>query len=323
MVVLLLAVLGGVYALVSAAFGEERPATVVVEEGDTFTQVADELEKTGVVESSTLFKVRARLEGGETGVKPGEYRLRRGESAEEILATLSSKEADVSTYAVTVPEGLTVRQTARAFEEQGGVPAAEFEDAAARTDYSYAFLDDPAIKSSEGFLFPKRYQFEKGTDARSLVDRMLEQYLIETEGLDFAGARERLDLTEYQLVIVASLVEKESANPEERPVIASVIYNRLREDMPLQIDASVQYALGEPKEKLSLEDLRVESPYNTYENRGLPPGPVASPSRKSLQAALEPARTDYLYYVLEAGGKRHFFTKDYDAFLEAKDKAGR
>lgn len=326
MVLLLLGVLYGVYALVSGAFGGERAATtatVSVEEGDTFAEVADELERTGVVESATLFELRGRLEGGETRIQPGEYRLERGESAEEILATLSSEEEDISTYAVTVPEGLTVRQTAGAVEEAGGVPAAEFEKAATSADYGYAFLEDPAVGTTEGFLFPKRYEFEKGTDARGIVDRMLEQYLIETRGLDFAAAEEKLGLTEYQLVTVASLVEKESANPEERPLIAAVIYNRLREDMPLQIDASVQYAIGEPKEELSLEDLKVESPYNTYENRGLPPGPIASPSRESLEAALEPARTDHLYYVLEADGKRHFFTNDYDEFLEAKEQAGR
>lgn len=328
LVPLLLGMLYGAYVLVTAAFayGGEEPetATVTVREGDTLAEVADELERTGVVGSATFFKVRARLAGGETGVKPGAYRLERGESTEGILATLSSEEEDISTYAVTIPEGLTIRQTAGVVAEAGGgVPAAEFESAAASSAYDYAFLAEPAVRSTEGFLFPKRYEFQKGTGARSLVDRMLEQYLRETAELDFAAAKEKLDLTEYQIVIVASLVEKEAANPEERALVAAVIYNRLREDMPLQIDASVQYAIGEPKERLSLDDLQVESPYNTYENRGLPPGPIASPSKASLQAALEPARTDYLYYVLEAGGKKHFFTNDYDEFLKAKEKAGR
>jgi UPF0755 protein len=122
---------------------------------------------------------------------------------------------------------------------------------------------------------------------------------------------------------VASLIERESANSEERPIIASVIYNRIRQGMPLQIDATIQYALGEPKAELSLLDLKVDSPYNTYENPGLPPGPIASPSRESIQAALEPADTNYLYYVLDAEGKEHFFTNDYDEFLAAKAEAGR
>jgi UPF0755 protein len=153
------------------------------------------------------------------------------------------------------------------------------------------------------------------------VDRFLEQYLIETRELDFQAAQRRLNLTEYELLTVASLVEKESANLEERSIIAGVIYNRLRLGMPLQVDATVQYVLGKPKEDLSLDDLEVESSYNTYKKRGLPPGPIASPSRESIRAALEPAATDYLYYVLESDGKEHFFTDDYDEFLEAKADA--
>ena len=326
MVLLLGAVLYGVYWIFGAAFGEEAPEateTVIVEEGDTLDNVADKLEERGVVGSSTLFKLGAQVEGADTELKPGEYRLERDASAEEILATLSSEEQDVSTYAVTIPEGLTVRQTAEAISTGSGIPAGEVEAVAKKTDYAYAFLEDPAVKSTEGFLFPKRYEFEKGTGADGIVDRLLEQYLIETEGLDFAGAQERLGLTEYQLVTVASLVEKESANSEERSIIASVIYNRIRADMPLQIDATVHYAIGEPKAELSLEDLQIQSPYNTYENVGLPPGPIASPSRESLEAALNPAQTGHLYYVLEADGKQHFFTDDYEEFLDAKRAAGR
>ena len=325
MVLLLLGVVGGVAALVGSTLraGEEQPVTVTVEEGDTLASVADKLDDAGVISSSTLLKLQARVQGGATQLKPGQYRLMPGESGEEILATLSSEEEDVSTFAVTIPEGLTVAQVARTVETEGGIPAAQFEEAAGRTDYGYAFLEDPAVTSTEGFLFPKSYEFEKGTEAEGMVDRFLQQYLIETEGLDFRAAEERFNLTEYELVTVASLVERESANPEERSKIASVIYNRIRAGMPLQIDATVQYALGEPKENLSLADLEVESPYNTYKNRGLPPGPIASPSRESLVAALEPAETDYLYYVLEADGKQHFFTNDYDEFLAAKNDAGR
>ncbi len=325
MVLLLVGIVVGVVALVGAALrgGEEEPVTVTVEEGDTLSSVADKLDEAGVINSGTLFKLQARVRDGATQLKPGQYRLVPGESGEEILATLSSEEEDVSTFAVTLPEGLTIVQAAGTVESESGIPAAEFEEAAKRTDYGYAFLEDPAVKSTEGFLFPKSYEFEKGTGAEGMVERFLEQYLIETEELDFRAAGERFNLTEYEFVTVASLVERESANPEERPKIASVIYNRIRAGMPLQIDATVQYALGEPKENLSFADLEVESPYNTYQNPGLPPGPIASPSRESLVAALEPAETDYLYYVLEADGKKHFFTNDYDEFLAAKNKAGR
>jgi UPF0755 protein len=319
---LLLGVIYGIYLLAGAVLGgeEEQPVAVVVEKGDTLSSVADKLEEAGVIGSSTLFRLEARLQGEETEIKAGEYRFVPGEDSQEILATLASGDS-VSAFTITIPEGLTLEQTAQVVEEEGGIPAAEFEEAAGRTDYGYDFLDDPAIRTTEGFLFPKKYEFEKDTDAGQIVDRLLEQYLIEKDGLDFAGAEKRLNLTEYELVTVASLVEEESANAEERPLIAGVIYNRIRAGMPLQVDATIQYALGKSKEDLKLDDLEIDSPYNTYKNTGLPPGPIASPSRESIEAALEPAQTDYLYYVLKADGKEHFFTDDYDEFLEAKDEA--
>lgn len=300
--------------------GEDEPVTVAVEQGDTLSSVAGKLEEADVIGSSLLFELEARYDGWDKEIKPGEYQFRPGEEREEILKTLSSGDS-ISAFTITIPEGLTLEQTARVVEEESGVPAAEFEAAAEKTDYDYTFLDDLDIETTEGFLFPKKYEFEGEKSAEQIVDRLLEQYLVEKRELDFEAAKKRLNLTEYELVTVASLVEKESANPEERSLIAGVIYNRIRSGMPLQIDATVQYVLGKPKEDLSLDDLEVESPYNTYKNRGLPPGPIASPSRESIRATLEPAETNYLYYVLEAGGKEHFFTDDYDEFLEAKEAA--
>jgi UPF0755 protein len=300
--------------------GEDEPVTVAVEQGDTLSSVAGKLEEAGLIGSSLLFEFEARYDAWDKEIKPGEYQFRPGEEREEILKTLSSGDS-ISAFTITIPEGLTLEQTARVVEEESGVPAAEFEAAAEKTDYDYAFLDDLHIETTEGFLFPKKYEFEGEKSAEQIVDRLLEQYLLEKRELDFEAAKKRLNLTEYELVTVASLVEKESANPEERSLIAGVIYNRIRSGMPLQIDATVQYVLGKPKEDLSLDDLKVESPYNTYKNRGLPPGPIASPSRESIRAALEPAETNYLYYVLEADGKEHFFTDDYDEFLEAKEAA--
>ncbi|MBA3610396.1 MAG: endolytic transglycosylase MltG [Rubrobacter sp.] len=327
----IVAVLGAIYFIYTSATGGGEPATasksgekatVEVVEGDTLSSVADKLEVKDVIGSATVFKVQARVDGQGSDIKPGEYEFSKGESGDSILKKLNSGK-DAPTFAVTIPEGLTLEQTAETVEQGSDVSAAEFEEAANKTDYSYEFLKDPAIKTTEGFLFPKQYEFEKGTDADAMVNRLLEQYLIETEGLDFEGAEERLNLTEYELVTTASLIERESANTEERPIIASVIYNRIRQGMPLQIDATIQYARGKPKEELSLDDLEIESPYNTYNNPGLPPGPIASPSRESLQAAIEPQETDYLYYVLKADGQEHYFTNNYDDFLAAKAEAGR
>ncbi len=254
-----------------------------------------------------------------TEIKTGEYTFARDEDSDKILQKLTAGEA-VPALAITIPEGLNLEQTAQEVAKQSSVPAAKFEEAARRTDYGYGFLEDPAVETTEGFLFPKQYEFEEGTTAPQMVTRMLEQYLLETQTLDISSAKERLNLTEYELVTVASLIEKEASNPEERPLVASVIYNRIRQDMPLQIDATVQYALERPKEELSLADLKIDSPYNTYENSGLPPGPICSPGRQSLEAAINPAETDYLYYVLKANGEEHFFTSSYNEFLKWKQK---
>jgi UPF0755 protein len=320
---LVVAVLGAIYVIYAAFTGDEGeppgPARIEVVKGDTLSIVAEKQERAGVIPSAYMFKMEARVGGNGTEIKTGEYTFARGTESEVILQKLTAGDA-APTLAITIPEGLSLEETAQEVAGQSGVSAAEFEVAARRTDYGYGFLEDPAVKTTEGFLFPKQYEFEKGTKAPQMVTRMLEQYLMETETLDISSAKERLNLSEYELVIVASLIEKEAAGPEERPLVASVIYNRIRKDMPLQIDASIHYALDKQGEELSLADLKVNSPYNTYENTGLPPGPICSPSRQSLEAAINPADTDYLYYVLKANGEEHFFTSNYDEFLKWKQK---
>ena len=324
-ILLVVAVFGVIYLVFSAASGESEPsgpARIEVVQGDTLSSVAEKLERAGVIPSAFMFKMEARVGGYGSEIRTGEYTFARGAESDVILQKLTAGEA-VATLPITVPEGLSLQETAREVAGQSNIPAAKFAEAAKRTDYGYGFLEDPAIKTTEGFLFPKQYEFEEGTTAPQMVTRMLEQYLLETETLDISAARERLNLTEYELLTVASLIEKEASMPEERPLVASVIYNRIRKDMPLQIDASIHYALDKQGKELSLADLEVNSPYNTYENPGLPPGPICSPSRQSLEAAVNPAETDYLYYVLKANGEEHFFTSNYREFLEAKARAGR
>lgn len=330
-ILLIVGVLGLIYFIYTSAFAggdstagaaKSGKVEVSVVKGDTLSSVSDKLDKAGVIGNATLFKLEARMGGQSADIKPGKYTFNPSDGTGQIMKKLTAGEA-VPTFSITIPEGLTIEQTAEVVAQNSGISAKEFKKAASQTDYGYAFLKDPAVKSTEGYLFPKQYEFEKGTTARQVVNRLLEQYLIETEGLDIAGAKKRLNLSEHELVTVASLIERESANPKERPLIASVIYNRIRQGMPLQIDATIQYARGKPKEELSQKDLEIDSPYNTYQNTGLPPGPIASPSRESLKAATEPAETDYVYYVLKANNQEHFFTNNYDEFLQAKAEAGR
>jgi len=325
-VLLVLGVLGVIFVIYAAATGEENEpeesARVQVVKGDTLSDVAAKLETAGVIESAFVFELQARYEGYGTEIKTGRYTFQPGEDSSKILHQLTVGRA-APTITLTVPEGLTIEETAGTVASDSRVQASAFEKAARSTDYGYAFLDNPGVETTEGYLFPAKYDFEKGVTATQIVDRLLGQYLLETQNLDVTEAKGRLGLTEHQLVTVASLIEKEAATPGEKPLIASVIYNRMRKDSPLQIDATIQYALKRPKTNLSLADLKVDSPYNTYENKGLPPGPICSPGRESLQAALDPADTNYLYYVLEANGKKHYFTNNYEEFLREKEKAGR
>ncbi|MDQ4106519.1 MAG: endolytic transglycosylase MltG [Actinomycetota bacterium] len=309
-------------AAISGIGGGGDPVTVTVAEGDTLSVVADKLQEAGVIRSATAFKIETRVEGTDTALKPGKYELRTGMESEAVIDKLIAGQP-VPTFTLTIPEGLTIEQTAEAVAEQSDISAEKFEAAARETDYGFAFLENPEIETTEGFLFPKKYEFGEEATATQVVNRMLEQYFIETQNLDFTDPVGGLNLTEYEIVTVASLIEREAANVEERPLVAAVIYNRLRDDMPLQIDATIQYARGEPKAALSYEDLEIDSPYNTYQNTGLPPGPIASPSLQSLKAAVSPAEVDYSYYVLKKDGEEHFFTDDYDEFLKAKEEAGR
>lgn len=323
--VVVMLILGGfvAYRVLFAGFQESgAPVTITVERGESLSSAAGKLKDSGAIGSATLFEIRGRLQGAGTQIKPGEYRIGPGESSGEILTALTEGGQEL-TVEVTIQEGLTLARTARRVAEQSDVSGPAFRQAARRTGYEYDFLEGERVRSTEGFLFPKRYELPEDVSAARVTERMLEQYSLETQELRFERAPGGLDLTEYEVITVASLIEREAANDEERPVVASVIYNRLREEMPLQIDATIQYALGAQKENLSLRDLEVDSPYNTYEREGLPPGPIASPGLDSIRAALNPADTEYRYYVLNRAGDEHTFTRGYEEFLRAKERAGR
>lgn len=234
--------------------------------------------------------------------------------------TGGSEPEPVTVYNVTVPEGFTNRQTAERVEEatDGSITFEDFMGAVSGDDYAFNFLEG-SNENLEGYLFPKTYEVTEEANGREMVGKMLDQFTIETSGLDWSRS-ETMGLNPYEVLIVASMVEKEAKLPEERPVIASVIYNRLRNNMKLQICATVQYALGEWKSELSYEDLEIESPYNTYVVDGLPPGPICNPGFESIRAALYPAETDYLYFILTSPEGKHSFTADYDQFMKWKQE---
>jgi UPF0755 protein len=279
--------------------------------------IAEILDAADIIRSKTVFRIRSRLDGLDGQYKAGEYLFTRDMDMRFLMKELVSG-VEALTTRFTVPEGLTVLQTADVLAEAGVLDRDEFLIEAATGDFSpYRFLDGAA--GLEGFLYPETYDVYADASAHDVADRMLAQFdKLFTE--EYYGKAEALGLSINEVVTIASLIERETRVPEERALVASVIMNRLNVGMPLQIDATVQFALGENKEHLTYADLEVDSPYNTYKINGLPPGPICSPRIECIEAALYPADTDYIYYVLspELDG-RHNFTKSYDEFLRFKD----
>ncbi|OPX87397.1 endolytic transglycosylase MltG [Pelotomaculum sp. PtaB.Bin117] len=269
-------------------------------------QVGDILRQNKLVRSAAAFSLLARWKGQDGQIKAGEYMLNNGLSMSQILAELIDGRLVVQTF--TVPEGFTTAQIADLLESKGLVNRERFYRAVANDDYSYSFIRDlpKNEKRLEGYLFPDTYQVTRGISESAIIELMLSRFEQEINDLDYTALALAAGLTLHQAVTIASLVEREAKIEEDKPLIAGVIYNRLSCSMLLQVDATVQYALGANKPQLSYKDLEVDSPYNTYRAQGLPPGPIAAPGRSSLLAAVHPVVTGDFYYVAKPDGSHAF-----------------
>lgn len=319
-VVVRLAGAAAVAALASACGAPHgAPVRVIIPRGVPLRVAAESLARAGIVQYPLAFRMYARALGHDRAIQAGTYLLRRGTSWGDLVNALTGGDGVISR--VTVPEGFTIAQLVPLLQRELAIPpdslAVAVRDSALR-----ARLQDPA-ETLEGYLFPDTYAFPPGTTAREVVREMTRRF--EREWTPAMSERARaLGRTRHEIVTLASIVEKEARLPEERPVIAAVYYNRLRIGMPLQADPTVQYALGRHVERLLYADLGVDSPYNTYRNPGLPPGPIASPGGASLQAALAPASVSYLYFVAAPDGHHEFRTTlaEHDSARRAVRAAG-
>ena len=285
------------------------------------------LQQAGVIQSTTEFMNAVQAAGNvDASLKAGAYRFERGMSYDDVIKQLVAGPNNAG-QTLTIPEGLTVNQVAQRVQDTLGIPVDTFLAQAKASNYvgTYSFLASAYNDSLEGYLFPKTYSFGEGeVTADTVIRAMLDQFQAEIAQVSLGGATQgatTLDLS--QVVVLASLIERETAVADERPLVASVVYNRLNAEMLLQIDATVNYALGKD-DLLSTADLEVDSPYNTYKNLGLPPGPICSPSLASLQAAAGPAQTGYYYYVAApALDGTHVFCETEDEFIQARDAYNR
>lgn len=307
------------YGLSTAGDGPRRPLVVRIPFGATGSDVASLLEDHKVIQSAFIFKLLARIRGVSQSFQAGKYHLRTNMSASEAIEGLEEGPF-VESLEVTIPEGYVIPKTAARIQRALGIKARRFERAALSGRYSLPPYLPKGTKTVEGFLFPSTYEFLKDSTADDVIRRLLGQFQQEARGLPWDHAKAR-GLSPYEAVVLASMIEREARVPADRPKVATVIYNRLKQGMLLQIDATVQYALGKQKEGLTYEDLKVESPYNTYLHAGLPPTPISSPGLASLRAALNPVKACWLYFVVVGEDGRHGFTCSYQEFLRMKEKA--
>ncbi|MBD0280855.1 MAG: endolytic transglycosylase MltG [Thermoleophilaceae bacterium] len=298
---------------------------VRIPRGSTLGEIAQLLDRDRVIASAGFFELRARIEGRSGDLKPGSYRLRENMSYAAVLDRLE-RGVPPNVVVVTVPEGRSRREIAPLVRELEG-------------DYMRATRRSPALdprdyrapgdRTLEGFLFPATYELKKGQPVSALVERQLEAFERNFESVDLSYAR-RTNLTPYEVLIIASMVEREAQVPRERRLVASVIYNRLRQGIPLGIDATIRFALNQWDEPLEQSELASPSPYNTRRNPGLPPGPIGNPGLASIEAAARPARTDYLFYVVKPGtcGEHAFsstnaqFEEDVARYNAARERRG-
>jgi UPF0755 protein len=277
---------------------------VEIPAGDSPTTIGNRLVEAGVVRDARTWQVALFISGRSRSLRAGEYRFDAPLHALDVIDKIAR--GDVYRRRLTFREGLTIPEMAQVFEERGFGKADEFRQAAQNASLINDL--DPDARDLEGYLFPETYALPRGTTAAAVVAQMVQGF---RNGLtpDLTAAAAAAGLSTRQLVTLASLVEKETGTPSERPLVAAVYSNRLKIGMPMQADPTVIYALqkaGAYTGNLRRDDLQFDSPYNTYRYPGLPPGPIAAPGKASLEAAAKPADVDYLYFVSKNDGSHVF-----------------
>lgn len=322
-IVLAVAAGTGIYLYIShnlAALSNDRTASQVsvsVPKGASTRQIGGILVQAKLIRSESFFAWYVRYRKDDGLLRSGDYSISPVQDMDSIIAALRKGPAPVR---VTIPEGFNTQQIADLLAEKKLIDKAKFLQAVRSYDFKFDFLQ--GLKQSdlrlEGFLFPATYEIEKGTSEPQIIEMMLQRFAQELTPEVRQVIKQR-GWTVVQFVTLSSLIEREAKEEADRPIISQVFTKRLRIGMPLQSCASIEFLLGHPKPILSYKDLEIQSPYNTYRNQGLPPGPIANPGHASLQAAAYPANTDYLYFVAKPDGYTAF-AKTYAEQLQNEKK---
>lgn len=314
------ALLGGAGAfyvirfLNSPGAAESREVVYEVVPGRSFGAIAAHLESQGVIQNQRAFSIYARLTGQRSQIKAGEYLFRTSMKPHEVIHVLTSGRSIARSF--TISEGLNMFEIAQIYERAGFGRAAEFLKLVRDPVVARSLLGEQ-VSSLEGYLFPETYQVTKFTTTRELITAMVQRFLTVYREIE---ASVPPGMSRHQLVTFASLVEKETGAPEERPLIASVFYNRLKKGMRLQTDPTIIYGMalerGVIPTNIGKADILRPTPYNTYVISGLPPGPISNPGREALRATIQPAQSEFLFFVSRNNGT-HVFSKSYEDHNQA------
>lgn len=303
--------------------GKEEKTQVVVNKGDTLYNVLNRLDTQGKIKNISIIKIHIKLNAISGNIKPGDYEISSDISFDNLVNEIKKGNEADNSIKITIPEGFDIDKISEKIEEAGLSKKDDFIKAVKEYKHpNYIKSSNEKKYNIEGFLFPDTYSIKKDAKPDEIVDKMIKRF---EEVLKECEKELNISLQENKIeetINISAMIEKEARNKEEMPTIASVINNRIDKKMPLQIDATVLYALGKHKEVVTYKDLEVVSPYNTYKIPSLPAGPIASPGKEAIKAAMAPAKTDYLYYLYDSKKGSHFFTNNYNEFLKKKKELG-
>lgn len=325
-IILILAIITPIYLynnfIKSPVSSKSMEVEIQVRKGTSTSAILNELKEKGVIKNTLFAKIYVRKLNIDKSLRAGIYKFNGSMTPEEIFAKLKKGAPDVDVVSVTIPEGLTVRQIAEKMQQLGVIGSSEdFMKEAQTGSFDYEFIkqipENRPVRL-EGYLFPDTYEFRKGSKDHDVIAKLLDRFEQIYENSLKGKIPEGTTLD--KIVIMASIVEEEAKLKEEKPVIAGVFYNRLKLNIPFGSDPTVGYALGTHKTHYTLKDIQVDSPYNTYKYPGLPAGPIACPGKESMEAALNPAQTEYLYFYGFPNGS-HKFAKTYQEHLKIKREA--
>ncbi len=321
----------GIYAYKTGYDFMSRPSTdnmavkdvqITIPKGASTKQIASILKDNNLIHNVYYFLLNAKLSGMDGQFKYGDYVLNTGMDDDALMRTLITEGAKKDTKTFVIPEGYTMEQIADKLSSEGFCTKDEFKDAVNNVAYGYTFIEQIPDRDSklQGYLFPDTYEFYTDSTAQEIVSRMLAKF-DEVFTQEYYERAEDLGYSVDEIITIASIIEREVRVKEERTLVSSVIYNRLKDNINLCMCSTVMYMLDKDRERLLYSDLEIDSPYNTYKNPGLPIGPIANPGQHSIYAALYPEDTDYRYFVLkDSATGEHEFNTTLEAHNAAKNK---